>query len=188
MHAAIVRWSFLGAFVVLAGVSRVFQPLPNFTAMGALALISALMAPRAAYAFAITWGGMLLGDLLLAQFKGSVGWTPDWTSYAGFGLIVAMGLGIRRYPALWRVALAGICASLIFFLFSNGAVWVYSAIKGESYSADLNGLLDCYVAGLPFYRAMFLGDLVYMPLGFGSMAGVMLLTTKPAAQAARQES
>lgn len=162
--------------------------MPNFTAMGALALISALMAPRAVYAFAITWGGMFLGDLLLAQFNGTVGWAPDWTSYLGFGLIVGMGLAIRSNAALWRVALAGVAASLIFFLFSNGAVWADSAIKGGGYSADWKGFLECYVAGLPFYRAMFLGDLLYMPLGYGSMAAILLLDPKRSAFVAREPS
>lgn len=188
MNAAILRWSFLAAFVIFAGVSRLIQPLPNFTAIGALALISALMAPRAVYAFAITWGGMLLGDVLLARFSGSVGWTPDWTSYFGFGLIVGLGLAIRPQFAIWKVAIAGLTASLIFFLFSNGAVWVYSAVKGGSYSADLSGLLECYTAGIPFYRAMFLGDLLYMPLGFGSMAAAMFFVGDFTAQSARQES
>jgi hypothetical protein len=186
MQANLLRWSFLAAFVILAAVSRVFQPLPNFTAIGALALISALMAPRAIYAFAVTGAGMLLGDLLLAQFNGSVGFSPDWTSYLGFGLIVGMGLVIRRNPAHWKTLAAGLTASLVFFLFSNGAVWVFSVLKGGDYSADGSGLLDCYAAGLPFYRAMFLGDLLYMPLGFGSMAAVLFFEAKRSAQTARE--
>jgi hypothetical protein len=186
MKPSTLRWSFLSVLVVLTALSRAYQPMPNFTAVGALAIVSAIMAPRAAYSFLFTWAGMLLGDLFLAQTNSTVGFSPDYFSYLGFGIVTALSLTIRSNPKIWKVAILGVTGSLVFFLFSNGAVWVQSAIKHGSYSPDGSGLLDCYIAGIPFYRAMVLGDLLYLPLFCGGMVGVKVLEGRSAAKLARE--
>lgn len=189
MQASLVRWTFLVVFVLIAAATRIFQPMSNFTAMGALAVISALMAPRAAYAFLLTAAAMLLGDIFLALSRGSIGWSPSWESYLGFSLIVAMGLAIRSpRPSAWKTALVGLAGGMVFFLVTNGAVWARSAMKGETYSADLLGLLECYEAGIPFYRPMLQGDLVYLPLFYVAMLGVLVLENRFASGLAKQES
>ncbi len=188
MHASLVRWTFLVVLVLIAAATRIFQPMSNFTAMGALAVISALMAPRAAYAFLLTAAGMFLGDIFLGLSRGSIGWSPSWESYLGFGIIVAMGLAIRSRPNAWKTALVGLAGGMVFFLVTNGAVWARSAIKGNEYSADLQGLLECYEAGIPFYRSMLQGDLVYLPIFYLAMLGVLVLESRLSGQLAKQES
>jgi hypothetical protein len=192
MHTSLVRWSFLAAFVVAAALSRVYQPVPNFTAIGALAVISAIAAPRAWMTFFLTWAAMLMGDLLLAQQRGTVGWSPELHSYIGFGLVAALAMLARREPRFWKAATAGLAGGLVFFLYSNGVVWVQSAYSGGAspaaiYPADMGGLIECYLAGVPFYRSMLQGDLLFLPLGYAAMVGVMALERRLAAAPAEQK-
>ncbi|HVZ97803.1 MAG TPA: DUF6580 family putative transport protein [Chitinophagaceae bacterium] len=40
----------------------------------------------------------------------------------------------------------------------------------SAYSQDVNGLMICYAAGLPFLKGTFLGDLFYCGVLFGGFA------------------
>jgi hypothetical protein len=188
MRASQIRWTLLAILVLVAAISRVIQPYPNFTAIGALAVISAMVAPRAVYAFLLTWGALLLGDVLLSQFRDSTGWSPAISSYLGWGLVVGLGLVVRSRPAFWKTALASLLGGLAFFVFSNGAVWLKSAMSGGAYSADLAGLLECYTLAIPFYRTMLMGDFIYVPLFYIAMIGALALEGLAARDLARQES
>jgi len=55
--------------------------------------------------------------------------------------------------------------AVIFFLVSNFGVWL-TPIFG--YEQSVSGLLRCYTLALPFFRAMLIGDLIYVPLLFGA--------------------
>lgn len=54
-------------------------------------------------------------------------------------------------------------SSLVFFLVTNFAVWVFSPM----YAANAAGLLKCYVAAVPFLRNMLEGDLFWGLVLFG---------------------
>lgn len=79
---------------------------------------------------------------------------------------IAIGLGtgvmtsrLRQRNTIWSAAPAA-ATSTFFFLWTNFGVW----LTGSMYSRSLGGLLECYVAGLPFYRTMLLGNLLIVPL------------------------
>ena len=57
--------------------------------------------------------------------------------------------------------LGALAAPTVFFLLSNLNVWITQDV---TYSKDLTGLLNCYAAGLPFYKNALLGTLVFLPL------------------------
>jgi hypothetical protein len=54
--------------------------------------------------------------------------------------------------------------SLIFFVTTNFAVWVF----GSLYPLTWQGLVQCYVAALPFLDKTVLGDLFWTTVLFGS--------------------
>jgi hypothetical protein len=64
----------------------------------------------------------------------------------------------KNYGSLITGAIA---APTLFFLVSNFNVWV-SNIHG-TYSKDFAGLMNCYEAGLPFYRNALGATLVFLP-------------------------
>jgi hypothetical protein len=86
-----------------------------------------------------------------------------WSAWAVIGVAAVL---LPRYRAGWRryaTALGfGVGGSLWFFAWTNFGVWVMG--DGSWYPRTVHGLVDCYVAGLPFMRPMLLGNLVLVPL------------------------
>lgn len=66
--------------------------------------------------------------------------------------------------ARWAVCL--LAPSALFFVTTNFAVWAFQAY----YEKSVAGLLQCYAAGVPFYRSMLAGDLFYAAALFGAAA------------------
>lgn len=85
-----------------------------------------------------------------------------WTAWAVIGLgalLARRTTGWRRYAAALGVGVGG---SVWFFLWTNLGVWLQA--RGTFYTAGLDGLAASYVAGLPFFRTMLLGNLILVPL------------------------
>ncbi|HBP82810.1 MAG TPA: hypothetical protein DD662_09895, partial [Planctomycetaceae bacterium] len=69
----------------------------------------------------------------------------------------------------WIAVVGGsLASSLIFFITSNFATWALS----ELYPHTLAGLTTCYVAALPFYRWMPVGDVVWSVSLFAVLVAV----------------
>lgn len=91
-----------------------------------------------------------------------------WTAWAVIGLgalLVRRTTGLRRLGAAVGLGVGG---SVWFFLWTNFGVWVQS--RGTFYAPGVDGLLASYVAGLPFFRTMLLGNLVLVPLAAAAVA------------------
>ncbi len=69
----------------------------------------------------------------------------------------------RRKIVLKQTGL-GLVAGLFFYLYTNFGVWVLDNFG--MYPKTIDGLLRCYLLGLPFLRFNLLGNLVFVPLSF----------------------
>ena len=63
-----------------------------------------------------------------------------------------------------KVFFTTIISSLIFFIITNLGVWV----SGYMYPMNVNGLIMCYIAALPFYKGTLLGFIFYSSFLFGA--------------------
>ena len=101
---------------------------------------------------------MLLSDLVLGYHDlvviGAV--------YGALALPALLGMWAHARSAAMLAPLA-LGSSLFFFASTNFAVWASSGM----YAADLDGLVRCYVAALPFLRNTVLGDMFWTALLFG---------------------
>jgi len=103
---------------------------------------------------------LLLSDLILGLHDTMI------FVYAGFALTVAVGLLLKNRVTITNTAFAAIAASVIFFLLTNFGVWMTSAL----YAKTAEGLMQAYVAGIPFFQNSLLGNLVYSAVIFGGYA------------------
>jgi hypothetical protein len=88
---------------------------------------------------------------------GSYGsWTMAAIIYAAFTWPVLMGSLVRR-SHVWGALGGALAGSLVFYLATNFAHWWLTA----DYPHTARGLVECYVAALPFYRWTPVGDLVW---------------------------
>ena len=85
---------------------------------------------------------------------------------SGLGLILGIGFLLRgrRHPL--NIAVAAVSSSVLFFVLTNFAVWA----RGVLYPLTSAGLVECYVAAIPFFGNTLAGDLFYSTVLFGSLA------------------
>jgi hypothetical protein len=151
---------FLFAFVVILGAvfSRLLPHPPNFTPIAAIALFGGVYLDRRA-AFIVPLAALLVSDYVLGFYR-DIAWV-----YGSFVLIGLIGLWLRSHRSLVATAAATLTGSIVFFLVTNFGVWVSSQV---TYPKTLAGLVECYVAAIPFFRNSVAGDLVYVALLFGA--------------------
>ncbi len=134
----------------------------NFTPVGAALLFFGARTERKRMWVPVL--ALAASDVLLNRFVYGYPFTADllltWAWYAG---IVLMGAWLKENDRPLRVAGAALATSLTFFLVSNFAVWAL----WNMYPKDAAGLLQCYIAALPFFRQTVASDLLFSLLFFG---------------------
>jgi hypothetical protein len=153
-------------WIVLGILGRLVPHPPNVAPMTSVALFGGAQLSRAR-AFAVTLLTMIVSDVLLAWIEGHAVFGL-WSvfTYSGFALIVLAGTRLRLVPTAGRTLgmLAG--SSLFFWLWTNFGVWLVG--EGTPYAHTAQGLIDCYVAAIPFLGNAFIGDLCWGLVLFSS--------------------
>jgi hypothetical protein len=168
MNKSLITPRFLVIVSVIAGAAflRLLPHWPNFTPIAGIALFGGTYLGRKHLAFVIPFAAMLLSDFFLGFHQTMLG------VYIGFALIVGLGFLLRKRVGILFVLSASVVSSLIFFLVTNFAAWQTGMMP---YPMNSSGLIEAYVAGLPFLNNGLLGDLFYNSVFFG---GFYLATQK----------
>lgn len=154
-----MKYGLIVALIVLALVGRLIPHPDNFTSMLAVALFGGAMLPgRTAYWVPLV--AMFLSDLLLGN---AVTWmTP--VIYGCFAAGTGLGQWLARNRTWARTGAAALAGSILFYTVTNFAVW---ATPDGLYPQTLDGLIDCYVMALPFFRNEIAGNFVWTATLFG---------------------
>ncbi|EQA45591.1 hypothetical protein LEP1GSC050_3129 [Leptospira broomii serovar Hurstbridge str. 5399] len=160
--------------LALAVLSRFLPHLPNFTPVLAISLFGGVYFTNRWVALLLPLGIMMISDAVIG-FHSLV---P--VVYGMFILFAIAGRQLRENLTVGRLAITGLGGSVLFFLVTNFFVWLTSGM----YSLDLGGLVTCYIAAIPFFQNSLLGDLVYIPLLFGSFYLMERSGVVPSEQAA----
>jgi hypothetical protein len=187
------------AAAVAAGLLRLVPMPPNLVPVGALGLFGGARL-RSWHAFALPLAVMAVTDLLLWQLRG---WQPfDPFVYASFLLYVVIGRALCRTSSVWRIGTASVLGSVQFYLITNFGAWLQLSNPSVAYyPRSAAGLLQAYLAGLPFagqdapaplgwFGNTLLADLGFTFLLLGAYAGVLkvLRTRRHAAPVAPEAS
>jgi hypothetical protein len=153
----------LSTFVLLlaiALVGRWAQPFWNFTPLAAVAMFSGYYFRRPAVAILLAAAALVTSNAHLPPYN-------NLPIYAAVMMMlvssVALGRLARKINHSQKFAIVTICSvvpATAFFIVTNGFVWAFTSL----YDFSAPGLIKCYVAGLPFYRNMLLGDVFYVTL------------------------
>jgi hypothetical protein len=152
--------------VFTAASMRVLPHPPNFTPIGAMALLAGATISRRFIALAVSLLSMLVSDFL---FFGGYHNTMVWV-YASFSLITLLAPSMIKSISVRNILPASIAASVIFFLVTNFGVW----FAGDFYSKSFSGLMMTYSAGIPFFGNTLMGDVFFTAVFFSSF----MLTSK----------
>jgi hypothetical protein len=144
--------------VLGAAFSRLIPHPWNFTAIGAMALFGGAYFPSKKLSMIVPLAALLLSDLVLGFHETML------FVYLGFALVVMLGWTLTEQKSVTRIATLSLVSSSLFFLVSNFGVWA----MGTGYAANIHGLVECYVAGIPFFDNQIYGDLFFSGVMFGS--------------------
>jgi hypothetical protein len=152
----------LVAGLIILGVVARLAPHPwNVTPVMAIALFGGTYLSKR-WAILLPLGIVAISDLLI-EWHTTVPFT--WGAFLLTGMLAWW---IRRDPSAVRIAASALTGSVLFFLITNLGVW----LVGELYPRTADGLWQCYLAAIPFFRSTLLGDLVYTAALFGGYAWV----------------
>lgn len=136
------RFIVILSVIFMAAVIRLLPHWPNFTPIAAMALFAGTYLDKKQYAFAIPIAAMFLSDLV-------IGLNANMPAvYLGFAITVLIGMMIRKKINVGSVLLASFSSAVIFFLITNFSAWLASPFYPQTYA----GLIECYIAGLAFFR------------------------------------
>ena len=165
--------------VVVAALARLVPHIPNVWPVDALALFGGAWLTDRRLAFAVPLAAMAISDSIL----GFDGLGTELAVYGCAAATVGLGIWVGRNRSVLRIGSAAIAASLLSFVVTDLAVWVF----GTLYPHTFAGLVTCYVAAIPFLRNLVAGDLGYTALLFGGFALLdrTILPVREGAAAAR---
>jgi hypothetical protein len=157
--------------IAIVALSRLLPHIPNFTPIAAMALFGGAFLSNKKSAYLLTFAALLLSDILVNtilyndyNFTNYLAQPFVWAVYFSFALTVFMGTSFQHNINVKNVAFFSVSSSLIFWLLTNFACWPNNPL----YTQDLAGLVNCYIAAIPFIGNV-IGDLFYNTLLFGTL-------------------
>jgi len=146
------------AFIIIASLSRLVPHLPNFTAISAIALFGAAYYDKKITALLVPITILFITDAILGFYQGMA-----WI-YGTFIIVALIGFMLRKNTSVPRVIFASILSSICFYLLTDFGTWIGT----NMYPHTFNGLIECYIAAIPFSRYEAIGTLFYSGVLFGS--------------------
>lgn len=160
--------------LVTAGVLLRVLPHPdNFTPVAAVALFAGFALPPA-LALTVPLAVLIASDLVIGAHD------LFWLTWAAFAAVTCLGFWVRKNPSITRIAAGSVAGSVFFFAVSNFGVFLW----GGLYARTWQGLAECFVMAVPFFRNTLAGDLFFSAVIFGVYALARRAT--PAAVPARR--
>jgi hypothetical protein len=160
--------------LIIVGISTRFiflldgeSVLPNFSAIGAVAIFGACYF-KGFRKFLIPIGVLWLSDIILnnivySQYFDTYQAYGDLWVYGAFIVAGVIGLKMMKNPSWLKLLGTSITTGVAFYIITNFGVWMTQAL----YSKDIAGLIECYGAGLPFFRNTILSNVFYSFVLFG---------------------
>ena len=160
-RAKIALWL---ALVAVGICGRLWQPAYNVTPFAAIGLAAGSLFGISLAAAAVPIVALVISNMVLPGYGSTV---MTLVIYASLACPILFGSLVQRQG--WVAVLGGsLASSLIFFTTTNFATWALS----ELYPHTLSGLTTCYIAALPFYRWMPVGDAVWSISLFSTLVAV----------------
>lgn len=159
--------------IFLGTLLRFLPHPPNFAPIAAIALFGGVyLSKRIALVLPILT--MVISDMFIGLYEISL----MASVYASFLLCAILGIYLKRHKRWYTVLGSSFLCSLIFFVLTNFAVWAFTSWYAKTFS----GIIQCYVAALPFFRNTLLGNLFYVSIFFGVYEAVGVWVIKKSAR------
>ena len=158
--------------IALALISRIIPHPYNFAPMMAVGIFGGALFTQKKWAYiiplvAIFLSDLLINNILMSDYYGHFVWAYEgwYWQYAVFALIPFLSVILfKNHISVSKIIGMSVFSSIIFFIVTNFGVWA----TGMMYPMNTEGLMACFVAGIPFYKGALLGNLFYCGVLFGT--------------------
>ena len=147
----------VAAIILALALFRLLPHWPNVSPVAAMALFGGACFMDKRIAFIVPFAALFLSDLVLGLHNSMI------FVYAGFALTVVIGMLLQGRVNITNTAFAAVASSVLFFLLTNFGAWMTSGL----YTKTAEGLMQAYVAGIPFFQNSLIGNLLYSAVIFG---------------------
>lgn len=162
----------IGSLIVLAALSRLVDHPMNFTPMTAILLFSSAYITNKWLKLIFPFATILFTDMVLESVTGFGFHSGSSLVYLGYALIFAIGYLLLQKVNIGRTIVAVVLSSTIFFLLTNFAFFYPESVVPNpaigAYPHNFSGVVASYQAGMPFFRNMLSGDMIFTSIIFGS--------------------
>lgn len=139
----------------------------GFSPFIAIALFSGFIIKERNMSFLLPLLALFISDAIIHllylnnQFDFAGFYSGQWKNYLVLLLSTLIGWGLkgRNYST---IAFGAVAAPTLFFLVSNFMVW--QGTTEAVYARSIEGLMDCYNKGLPFYQNSLIATLLFLPV------------------------
>lgn len=144
--------------VLVVAFSRLAPHPLGFTPIGALGLFSGTYMNNK-WSWAVPLVALLIGDAITGFYNSLI----MISVYIGFAVSACIGKALlSKKRTVTRMGSAIFISALIFFILSNtSSWWVY-------YPHTVEGLMLCYINGIPYFGREILADTFYCAILFGA--------------------
>lgn len=160
------KTKFVLGLIGLVALSRLLPHPFNFTPIGAIALFAGTYITDRKKAFLLPLIALFISDIVIEIVTGSGFYRDMIFVYGSFALITSIGFLVRGREQRQIIMVASLISSILFFFLTNFGTW----LMYDMYPKSMQGLLMCYIAGIPFFKGTIMGDLFYNLVLFGSFA------------------
>ena len=137
--------------IFLAIFSRLVPHPPNFTPFLAIAIFSGFQIKPKGVSILIPFIALFLSDLFLGFYSSM------WSVYISIGLITYLSIFFNKNKTILTLGVTTLLGSFLFFMITNFSVW----LQTTAYPKNWQGLSQCYMMAIPFFRNSVLGDVFY---------------------------
>ena len=144
--------------MILGMISRFIIHVPNFTPVVSMALFSGATFPKR-YATIVPLALMIISDIFIG-FHSTILFT--WSSIA---VISLFGMFLRRNSSWAGILGVNLWSAIFFFTVTNFGTWLW---EPNLYPHTMEGLKQCFIMAIPFFRSTLISTLLYSAVLFGA--------------------
>lgn len=156
------RFIFVISAVAIAALTRILPHPPNFTAVGAMALLAGALVPNRLLSLVMPMAALFITDLVLG-FHNTM-----WAVYAAVGITSMIGWMIGKRQNVLTITAGSLISIASFFFITNAAMWVVGFFTQGFYPTTAAGLGLALESGLPFLTNDIISNLLFTGIFFGS--------------------
>ena len=140
-----------GFFLILLILSRLLVEVPNFTPTLSLVIFASLFIRNIYALIFIVIASQLISDYFLGFYESM------FFVYISYILIGIYSLLFLKKVNYFPILKTSIGAAVFFYIITNFGVWFTMNL----YEPDMQGLINSYIAGLPFLKSSILSTVIY---------------------------